>query len=447
MKFFFFALGFASISVTAFAQTASVTDRVTKAFQERAADQLLKGISVGYISPDEMTNLNFGDITSEHARFEIGSISKSFAGLAIAKLSVDGKLDLEAPLAKYIPELMGSFIGTVTAHRLATHSAQLVRDMPNGEHQIEASALLAFLKNYKPTSDFPVGVRQYSNLGFDVLALLISRITNETYETYIQQLILKPRGMNESGFLSSSAVFPQLVSANDLIFQSVAQDIFSDLGAGAGGIYSNVYDFEQFLLLNLHPEINSDLSAAVLLSQKLGLGWDSLPGELPLWKNGAENGYTSMLKFNPVAGTGVIVFNHSYNIISTESIADIAMGGPDQFKVDKTFTAAPSNLFVGRYINDQENFIIETSLSSAGFLNAEVTAPTLDGTYNFRLRTFDGVKFDVYTGFNDTDYVTFTADSTGLHSILHYFNLDHYDSNQKPVYVETILSPAPTQLK
>ena len=93
------------------AQADSTVTAVQAELQAQQAAGLTRGTAIGIIDADGSANqLMVGDVKTENDLLEIGSISKSFAGISAAELSIEGKLDLEAPISNYVPELAGTFV-------------------------------------------------------------------------------------------------------------------------------------------------------------------------------------------------------------------------------------------------------------------------------------------------------------------------------------------------
>src|SRR5918997_4712149 len=121
------------------------------------------------------------------ALFEIGSIGKTFTSLALMREHEAGNLDLRAPVARYIPwfEVRSAF-PPITVHDLLTHSAGIIAGTdptPSVEYQVWAM-------RETETASAPGTRFHYSNLGYKVLGLLLSRITGQDYGTAIQERVL-----------------------------------------------------------------------------------------------------------------------------------------------------------------------------------------------------------------------------------------------------------------
>ena len=149
--------------------------------------------------------------------FRIASMTKSFTAMAILKLRDEGKLSLDDPAERYVPELKGLAYPTSDAPRLTirhllTHSAGFPEDNPWGDQQLSDSEedLTRMLRAGIPFSTAPGTAYEYSNYGFAILGRIVSRVSGSAYDEYITAAILKPLGM------TSTTLHPSRVAANRL---------------------------------------------------------------------------------------------------------------------------------------------------------------------------------------------------------------------------------------
>ena len=143
--------------------------------------------------------------------FRIASMTKSFTAMAILKLREDGKLSLEDPASKYIPELAGlpyptSDSQVLTIRHLLTHSEGFPEDNPWGDRQLAQTdeTMRAWLKSGIPFSTSPGTAFEYSNYGFALLGQIVAKASGRPYADYVRDNILKPLGMNSSTFEMTS---------------------------------------------------------------------------------------------------------------------------------------------------------------------------------------------------------------------------------------------------
>jgi CubicO group peptidase (beta-lactamase class C family) len=137
--------------------------------------------------------------------FRIASMTKSFTAMSILKLRDAGKLSLDDPAERYVPELKGLRYPTsdsprITVRHLLTHSAGFPEDNPWGDQQLSESeaALTAMLRSGIPFSTAPGTAYEYSNYGFAILGRIVSNVSGKPYDEYVDENILKPLGMTST---------------------------------------------------------------------------------------------------------------------------------------------------------------------------------------------------------------------------------------------------------
>ncbi len=182
-------------------------DSLVRAF---AAQRRVPGYAFGVIVDGRLVHIVAEGIrdTRTNARvdtatvFRIASMSKSFAALAILQLRDEGKLSLDEPAARYVPELASlRYASTdaprITVRHLLTHSAGFPEDNPWGDQQLDATedAFSAMLRRGIPFSNAPGTAYEYSNYGFAILGRIVTNVSGIPYARYLRERILSPLGM------------------------------------------------------------------------------------------------------------------------------------------------------------------------------------------------------------------------------------------------------------
>ncbi|HYW31135.1 MAG TPA: serine hydrolase domain-containing protein [Gemmatimonas sp.] len=137
--------------------------------------------------------------------FRIASMTKSFTALAILQLRDAGRLSLDDPAERYVPELKGLRYATsdaprITVRHLLTHSAGFPEDNPWGDQQLAATNddLARMVRSGIPFSNAPGVAYEYSNFGFALLGRIVQNVSGMRYAQYIQQRVLRPLGMTST---------------------------------------------------------------------------------------------------------------------------------------------------------------------------------------------------------------------------------------------------------
>jgi CubicO group peptidase (beta-lactamase class C family) len=204
-------LTFVAISIF-FALTAQKPriDSLDRALTQLAADGNLSGNLLLAEGNKVLLRKSYGyaDFTNkkplrEDAVLELASVSKQFTAAAISLLVADGKIDLDAPAAKYLPELAA--YPTLTTRNLIYHTGGLPDYMGMAEEVEKAPEfvtnqfVLDFLRDEKPEREFAPGDKfEYSNTGYLVLASLVERVSAQPFGHFLSERIFKPLGMTNS---------------------------------------------------------------------------------------------------------------------------------------------------------------------------------------------------------------------------------------------------------
>src|SRR5207244_7712264 len=109
-----------------------------------------------------------------------------------------GKLDLDAAVARYVPEFRGPMKERVTVRHLLTHSAGLVADLPLYDSTATRAAALASVDTTTLITS-PGTTYRYSDLSAIVLMQAVERITGEPFDRFLTERVFRPRGMPATG--------------------------------------------------------------------------------------------------------------------------------------------------------------------------------------------------------------------------------------------------------
>jgi CubicO group peptidase (beta-lactamase class C family) len=152
------------------------------------------------------SDLNNGLKSTGDTKYPIGSVSKVVTSTAVLKLYSDGHIDIDRPYTDYVPdfEMKKHFSGPIdfTVRHVLSHYAGLPRLRAKGFLKKQPLPLDSLLTNSRNEYLIaPAGqVYQYSDLGVDLLALLVQRVAKMPYEAYVISNVFGPLQMNDSGF-------------------------------------------------------------------------------------------------------------------------------------------------------------------------------------------------------------------------------------------------------
>jgi D-alanyl-D-alanine carboxypeptidase len=136
-----------------------------------------------------------GAPVAEGTRFEIGSISKSFAALIALQEAEKGTLDLLAPVTEYVPWFrVRSDYGEISTHHLLTHTSGLIMGMDFADDAVPAIESLA-----RTSTGFAPGERfLYSNDGYKLVGLILERVTGSSIRSLLRERVFAPLGMRRT---------------------------------------------------------------------------------------------------------------------------------------------------------------------------------------------------------------------------------------------------------
>ncbi|HEX3047889.1 MAG TPA: serine hydrolase domain-containing protein [Bacillota bacterium] len=193
------------------AQATSNFDRIDQFITRKMKAYHIPGLSLGLVKKDKIYYLKgygsadpFGTPITPQTPFILGSVSKSFTGLAIMQLVEQGKIALDQPVQTYLPwfTLADPRVAKqITIGHLLSHTSGIStyagREVLTGTENRALKQVIHSLKNLKTTT--PVGSGfQYSNLNYLILGEVIETVSGIPYETYIEQNIFTPLEMKHS---------------------------------------------------------------------------------------------------------------------------------------------------------------------------------------------------------------------------------------------------------
>ena len=197
------------------AKLESAMPEIDRLFRAFAADEKITGVTWGVVIDGRLAHVastgvrdrTSNDPITPSTAFRIASMTKSFTALAVLKLRDAGKLSLEDPVSKWIPEFARMELPTrdsapLRVRQLMSHSAGFPEDNPWGDQQLGATeaALDSWLRAGIPFSTAPGTRYEYSNYAFGLLGRIVAKASGMRYERYMREQILSPLGMTATTF-------------------------------------------------------------------------------------------------------------------------------------------------------------------------------------------------------------------------------------------------------
>ncbi|HEV2764824.1 MAG TPA: serine hydrolase domain-containing protein, partial [Pyrinomonadaceae bacterium] len=215
-----FFVGVYLVAVAAFlsppvACARGVGERVDLYVAGRMAERQIPGLAVAVVKDGRVLKLKgygaasveFDVAADEHTVFQMFSVSKVFAGLAVMKLVEDGRLSLDAPVADFFEDAPAAW-GALRVRHLLTHMsglqswsanprfAALPDEKRNDLTKAEAAALVAEL----PLRAAPGERWAYHLSGYVMLGVIVERLSGKPYADFLAERVFAPLGMSATRF-------------------------------------------------------------------------------------------------------------------------------------------------------------------------------------------------------------------------------------------------------
>ncbi len=375
---------------------------IDRLFKEYAAKNHFPGFVYGLIIDGKLihtANTGYTDLekpitANSQSAFRIASMTKSFTAMAILQLRDEGKLKLDDPAYRYIPELKGLHYPTIdaadiTIRNLLTHGAGFPEDNPWGDRQLSLTdeEMMKMIRKGISFSNDPGISYEYSNMGFAMLGYVIKKVTGKTYEQYITEHILTPLGMTHTYWEYTNV--PEGKLAFGYRWQNnkwVKQPLLHDGAYGAmGGMITTIEDFSKYVELHLsawppsnaketgpvkrssiremqHPWNFSTLNAQykypsgracpIVSAYCYGLRWSKdCDGRVTIGHSGGLPGFGSNWTILPDYGIGVIAFSNltyapasTFNVQVLDTLISLAKLQPRQIPVSSILNQRKNEL-------------------------------------------------------------------------------------------------------
>src|SRR5690242_15698731 len=186
--------------------------------------------------------------------FRVGSVSKLFTDVAIMQLVEQGKLDLDAPVTRYLPDFHphNPYGKAITLRQLMSHRSGLVRESPVGSYFDSTSPPLSttIASLNRTTLVYPPETHtKYSNAAIATVGYVLERMSGRPFAQALSAAVLQPLGMTTSGFEPMPALTRDLAPAMmwTLDGRRFAAPTFQLGIAPAGSMYTTVGDLARFL--------------------------------------------------------------------------------------------------------------------------------------------------------------------------------------------------------
>ncbi|HEX8271566.1 MAG TPA: serine hydrolase [Longimicrobiaceae bacterium] len=270
--------------------------------------------------------------------FDLASLTKVVATTTAAMiLEEEGRLQLDRPVAYYVPELTDTLKAGITVRQILTHRGGFEAFAPLYQNTRGQAEYLRKI-NERPLKHAPGTETVYSDWDLILMQRVIEHISGQTLDQFADARIFRPLGMHDTGFRPAAALRPRIAatevdrSRGGLIQGEVHDPNAWAIGgvAGHAGLFSSARDlavFAQMLLNNgeyggvriLRPETVARWTAPQFAGSSRALGWDTPSGRSSAGRffgprSYGHTGYTgTSLWIDPERGVFVVILTNRVN--------------------------------------------------------------------------------------------------------------------------------------
>ncbi len=258
---------------------------------------------------------------SPATKFRLGSVTKQFTAASILLLEERGKLSVNDPVKKYMPDAPAAW-DKITIFNLLTHTSGIpnftsfpdytkLQSLPTTAEQIVARF------RDKPLDFAPGENWNYSNSGYVVLTYIIEKVSGSKYDAFVRDNIFTPLGMKDSGYDSNTEVILRRASGYVLKGGHFENANYVDMTVpqGAGALYSTTEDllkWEQGLFGGklLRAQSLVKMTTPFKSNYAFGLQVDTAGGHKAIEHSGGIDGFNTQLTFFPDDKLTIVVLGN-----------------------------------------------------------------------------------------------------------------------------------------
>jgi CubicO group peptidase (beta-lactamase class C family) len=368
----------------------------------------LNGQSV-YEKAFGMAEMEHGIPNTPQTIFESGSVAKQFTAAAIVLLAQDGKLSIDDPVRKYVPELP-EYEKPVTIRHILTHTAGL-RDWGSvmsltgagrGDRVVTQNIALDVISRQRGLDFTPGAEYSYSNSGYQLAAIIVERVSKQKFGAFVEERLFKPLGMTKSSWRED---YQKLVPGRAQAYSRSGEKAPWRLSmpimnvVGNGGMLTTVGDWLKWNAMLDSRSLGAPLVDALetrgvlndgrKISYALGLDVTAYKGLKEVSHGGATAGYITFLARYPEKKLSIaLLCNGSPPPFSGQlvySFVDEILGPfPDDPKAPEGVAMTEDQLkkFVGSWKNERSRNVNRVSLDKGVLkLNSTSLKPMGDGSF------------------------------------------------------------------
>jgi CubicO group peptidase (beta-lactamase class C family) len=255
-------------------------------------------------------NLEWEIPNTPTTKFRLGSITKQFTAASILLLEERGKLKVDDPVKKYMPDASAAW-DKITIFHVLTHTSGIPSFTGFPDYQsteaIPTTPEKLVARFRDKLLEFEPGTKwNYSNSGYVLLGYLLEKISGQKYSEFVQQNIFTPLGMKDSGYDSNSAVIARRAAGYSRSPNGPVNTGYIDMTIpfSAGALYSTTEDllrWEQGLFGGkvLTPASLAKMTTPYKQDYAFGLAVSTNNGHKMIAHDGGIEGFNTSLAYYP----------------------------------------------------------------------------------------------------------------------------------------------------
>ncbi len=313
-----------------------------------------------------MADLEWNIPNTPDVKFRLGSVTKQFTATLILLLQEDGKLHIEDPVGKYLPDAPKTW-EKITLANLLGHTSGIPNFTADKEFATWSMSPhthaeeIAFFRD-KPLDFEPGSQFAYSNSNYEVLGAVIEKVSGREYAGLLNERIFQPLGMHDTGLDTDELVLPQRAQGYQPGKDGLVHERSESMSVpwAAGSLYSTTGDLLRWMHGLFGGKILNEASLKAMTTAGkgdygLGLTVSRRDGLEVVGHNGGIEGFVAQLTYLPERQLAVIVLSNVDGAAPealADQLLDVALGKPVILASErKPVPIAPGELgkFVGVY--------------------------------------------------------------------------------------------------
>ncbi len=278
-----------------------------------------------------LANLEYGVPITPASTFHVASVSKQFAAMAVVLLALEGRVDLDASIREYVPEVP-DFGPTITVRHLLNHTSGM-RDQWSllsmagwrGQDIKTQDDVLWLISRQRDLNFEPGAEYLYSNSGFTLMAILVERVTGQPMKDFARERIFEPLGMTSTHFHDDMGhIVPGRTYAYSPTGGGFRINIPFFANYGATSLFTNVRDLARWANNLESKTVGGEAGIAMLLERgvlnsgeaigyALGIQHGAYRGLTTVGHSGSDAGYRAEFRTYPDQRTAIIVLSNVSN--------------------------------------------------------------------------------------------------------------------------------------